>query len=323
MALAMDVTIIIATYDRSRALVYALDSVKRAAEFARPLMTELIVVANASPNDTPDVARAWAETAGFPVRVLEEPRQGACRARNLGITEARGRIMAITDDDCRLAEDYIVRLVAAHDSDPIPTLRGGRLELGDASDLPMTVKTELDLALFEPPVFPGGFLHGCNFTFTRPVVERVGFLDTRFGPGTAVGAAEDTDYLFRAWKLGVPVVYDPSIVIYHHHGRNQVNDVARLFRTYNRADGAFYAKHALASPGILKNFYWDVRNAVMEPFGGKLFNTTLGFRHGPRVCHTILGALAFATSKTHDESPAPGAPQGPPPETYQVPLSRT
>ena len=299
----IDVSVIVATHNRSKALVECLESIRAAALEALPLQTELLVVANACPDDTFEVACAWAETAGFPVRVIWESRQGACRARNLGIAEARGRIMAITDDDCQLAKDYVQALVAAYAKDEVPTLRGGRLELGNLDDLPMTIRTGLAHETFEPPMFPGGFLQGCNFTFPRAVVDRVGWFDTRFGPGTPVGAAEDTDYLYRAWKLGIPVVYDPTVVIYHHHGRRQTSDIYKLFRTYNRADGAFYAKHAGASPRLLRNLYWDLRNTFTEWFGGRRFNEELGLRHGPRVAHVLAGAAAFLTAGASDDPP--------------------
>ncbi|PSC03105.1 glycosyl transferase [Alsobacter soli] len=299
----MDVSIVIATYNRSKALAACLDSVAAAVRHAPEVKVELIVVCNASPNDTPAVARSWAAQAAFPVRVLDEPVQGGCRARNRGMREALGHVVAITDDDCRLAPDYIEAVAQAHAADAVPTLRGGRLELGDPDDLPMTVKTDPEPSDFALPTFPGGFLHGCNFTIPKPVIERVGYFDTRFGPGTPVGAAEDTDYLFRAWKLGVPVRYDPTLVIYHHHGRNTADEVARLNRVYNQSDGAFYAKHVLTSPALLKNIYWDMRNALREPFGGHKFNPALGFSHATRIRQNLAGALLFA------KSPPDGSPK--------------
>ena len=293
----MDVSIVIATYDRAEALHACLNSIGEAVARTPDVATELIIVTNASPNHTPDVAKAWAAQAAFPVRVLSEPRPGACRARNLGIREAKGRLIVMTDDDCCLSDTYLHDVTRAHAADVTPSVRGGRLELGDPDDCPITIKTATDLQVLTEKVFPGGFLIGCNLSFPKPLIDRIGYFDESFGPGTPVGAAEDTDFLFRAREAGVPVIYDPSFVIYHHHGRRRIEDARRLNEVYNRADGAFYAKHLLHSPNLLRFIYRDVRDAVLELAGGRPAQQELGFSHWTRLAQTARGALAFVRAR--------------------------
>src|SRR5882757_1301622 len=48
--------------------------------------------------------------------------------------------IAFTDDGCRLAPDYLVNLVRAHDGDIGPAFRGGCVELGDTRDFPLPSK---------------------------------------------------------------------------------------------------------------------------------------------------------------------------------------
>ncbi|RSS91681.1 glycosyltransferase [Streptomyces sp. WAC05292] len=63
----------------------------------------LLVVDNASTDGTGDVARAFAASAPFPVRVIEEPEKGVGSAVDTGFRYAIGqgaRLLARTDADC-------------------------------------------------------------------------------------------------------------------------------------------------------------------------------------------------------------------------------
>ena len=78
--------------------------------------------------------------------------KGLLVARNCGIRRAQCDLFAFTDDDCRLVPNYFVDLLAHLQSDRVPTLRGGRVELGDPLDLPMTIKTDDEAADYAYPM---------------------------------------------------------------------------------------------------------------------------------------------------------------------------
>jgi hypothetical protein len=128
---------------------------------------------------------------------------------------------------------------------------------------------------------------------SRSVVELVGYFDTRFGAGQAIGAAEDTDFVYRACRAGVPVLYDPSIVIFHHHGRREVAQVKQLQNIYSLGDGALYAKHGLWDWQLLLRFCRDFRDGVYEYFGGPLANEELGLSHREILWYNLRGAMLF------------------------------
>jgi GT2 family glycosyltransferase len=168
--------------------------------------------------------------------------------KHCGLDQATGRIIVLTDDDCRLAPDDLTALVQAYDGDVGPALRGGRVELGDTRDLPFTIKTDL-----EPQQFtggnPGGLVHGCNLTMSRSVVELVGCFDTSLGPGQPIGTADDTDFVYRAYRTGVPVLYDPSML---HVCRNIRGGLREYFggplptRNLDSATGKFFGVTCVA-----------------------------------------------------------------------------
>jgi len=96
------------------------------------------VVGNGSTDQTSAVIQQWASGSPFPVRLLSEPKAGLARAQNLALRTAQGEIHAFTDDDCRLSQNYVNDLLRHDAADTELVLRGGRIELGDPTDLPLT-----------------------------------------------------------------------------------------------------------------------------------------------------------------------------------------
>ena len=217
------------------------------------------MVDNGSTDGTAALLADWSASAAFPLIILTEPKAGVSRAKNRGIAASSGEILAFTDDDCRLGEDYFACLDAAYGQIEGPALVGGRVELGDPEDLPFTIKPDLAPQVYDATIHPGGFAHGCNLSLTRSAMDIIGGFDTRLGPGAPLGAAEDTDIVVRAYAAGVPARYDPRFAVWHHHGRRDLDEIRDLHRGYNIGNGAIYVKHGLRNLELLRHVYWDLR----------------------------------------------------------------
>ncbi|PJJ72579.1 glycosyl transferase family 2 [Diaminobutyricimonas aerilata] len=102
------VTLVIPVRDDAELLRRCLADVARQS---RPI-DELIVVDNASDDDSADVARAAGAT------VLTERVAGIWPAAARGFDAATGDVIARCDADCRLPSDWVERLVAALDARP-------------------------------------------------------------------------------------------------------------------------------------------------------------------------------------------------------------
>ena len=294
MLIPSNISVIVCTRNRAHAIVGCLDSIAAALSHAAPVDAEIVVVDNASEDDTSAVVTRWAASCAFPVRLLHEPRKGLAVARNCGIRGAQGELLAFTDDDCRLAPDYVVDLLRHYQSDKTPTLRGGRVELGDPLDFPITIKTDLVAADYAHPVHPGGFIHGANMTMQRTVVDRLGLFDQRFGAGTAF-PGEDCDYIIRAHAAGIRVHYVPDMVILHFHGRRDKESAQRLFAGYMRANGALYVKHLRSSPLLIRHLWWEIRHWY-QAWRGKetFFLSEMGIGHKQIVVGNVIGMLHFS-----------------------------
>ena len=176
---------------------------------------------------------------------------------NQGLRVARGDIIALIDDDCYVEPDYIDRVLEIF-KDPRIGFAGGRVELFDPTDFPMTIKTSTERELLPPRSYvEGGWVLGANMMFRRHVLEAIGGFDVDFGPGTPF-IAEDPDAQARASFAGWWGLYTPDVVVAHHHGR-KAKDIPGIWRGYSTGTGAYRMKLALTRdtrPVYLRAWYW-------------------------------------------------------------------
>ncbi|RRH95977.1 glycosyltransferase [Mesorhizobium tamadayense] len=284
------VSFIVCTRDRMAVLEACIGSIQAACLAHPAFAAELVVVDNGSRDGTAGYLSALAGRSAIPLTAISEPRPGLAAARNAGLARARGRVLVFVDDDCRLERGYLVDLERHYASGEKWLIRGGRVEIGDARDLPFTIKRCDKRERLTQAIHPGGFVLGCNMTMHRDVAARIGPFDERFGAGGALRSAEDTDYLVRAMLAGIPVEYVPDMTIFHHHGRRDRKAVDRLHRDYHFGNGALCLKHFRRAPWLLRHFYWAVRAALRELAGGPRFDSDLKLSHWPIVLMNLAGA---------------------------------
>jgi glycosyltransferase involved in cell wall biosynthesis len=110
------ISVIMAVYNEERFLVESVESVL-AQSFGD---FELIISDDGSTDDTPTLARAFAERDPARVRVLQgERNQGKPFALNRALAVRRGELIAWLDGDDVMLPDKLARQVAALDADPL------------------------------------------------------------------------------------------------------------------------------------------------------------------------------------------------------------
>lgn len=235
------ISLIICTRNRAAALQRCLDHVARIAH-APPW--QVVLVDNGSNDDTAAVIAAFAATPGLDVVPVSQPVLGLSNARNAGVAAARGDILIFTDDDCYVAPDILDRVRTAF-VDPEVGYATGRVRLFDPTDAAVTVNESTVPLRFAPHSFlPAGTVKGANLAFRHIVLDQIAEASMAFDPRFGSGArwpAEDADAAQRASLAGWVGVYDPAIVVHHHHGRKPGN-LAGLHRDYDVGRGAFHAK---------------------------------------------------------------------------------
>jgi GT2 family glycosyltransferase len=158
-----------------------------------------------------------------PVRYLIEPRRGAAAARNRGIAEARGEVVAMLDDDVLPQPDWLQQLV-----EPILSGRadgaGGRVLLDPAVATPRWFRRDLlggllshfDPADSERQLVDDEFVVTANAAFRLADVRAMGGFDAALGPHGSRHMVNDDLQLVRDLRLaGARLVYAPAAAVQH------------------------------------------------------------------------------------------------------------
>ena len=220
-----DLSVIICTYNRCESLRDTLRALKQ-QELPEGVRLEILVVDNNSTDGTREVVRQEAADSGWLIRYLFESQQGLSRARNCGIREARGELVAFIDDDELAAPGWLRDLYGVcreYQADCV----GGRILLKWISPPPDWLvyhRLEGQLGFLDRGPKPivadsstgEGFLFGGNIAFSRKIFDEVGLFRTDLGVvGGRPARGEDSEMLQRLLKAGKKVVYAPNAVVYH------------------------------------------------------------------------------------------------------------
>lgn len=205
------VSIVIPAYNQARLLVRLLDSLA-AMEDAPPF--EVIVVNDASPDDTEGVVAAWiSEHPGIPCRYFRQERnQGPGAARNRGVEEAQAELVAFTDTDCVVSARWLAALVAGF-SDVVTGVGGPVVPWNPESLFALynTVNGTL-----EPVVsshFPIPYLVTCNCAYRREALRGAG----SFPADILTPGGEDVAASVALFKQGHRFAFARDAVIYHDY----------------------------------------------------------------------------------------------------------
>lgn len=119
----IEVSLIIPTHNRKDSLRKTLQSVS-AQSFPKDKF-EVIVIDDGSQVELDEVIKEFS-AKNLNIQKLVQKRRGPAAARNLGIKNSRGRIVAFTDDDCMLSEKWLKVIYSAHCKNPDLAVIGGR-----------------------------------------------------------------------------------------------------------------------------------------------------------------------------------------------------
>lgn len=215
------VTVVVPTFRRPDRLALTLGGL--AAQQA-PFRWDLIVV----DNDVEASARSVVEDArtslGVPVHYRTEARSGAAHARNRGIAEATGPVLALLDDDVVPGPRWLATLTAPiHDGRADAT--GGKALLDPDVPRPRwfdepvvgRLLTHHDLGPDGPrPLEADEILVTANAAFRTDLLRRSGGFDPALGPRGSVQYVGDDVQVMRAVQaLGARVWWVPDAVVVH------------------------------------------------------------------------------------------------------------
>ena len=223
-------SIIVATYNRAQQLLGTMETLVGqdipAAEW------ECIVVDNNSKDDTQKCFDEFAKThSEFNLRIVREEKQGLSFARNRGIEESCGEIIAIIDDDELVNKDFARGYIELFDNYKNAVAAGGRVVprypsgkpswLSHFTEIPIANPTDWGNAIRK---FPKGKIPaGGNMAFRREILLKYGGFDTSLGRiGGKLTGGEESDLFERLANDGVEFWYAPDSIIYNIIGKEKL-----------------------------------------------------------------------------------------------------
>jgi GT2 family glycosyltransferase len=196
---------------------------------------EVIVVHQ---GDDPAVER-WLDgyrDRGLVVRYIRSSERGRARGVNRGLEAAATPYVAITDDDCLAAPDWVVRMAEEIRATP-DFIITGRVD-AEGDELPVAVNTTPEAWTRYRPVITHDVLCGGNMVIARATIARTG----PFDEDPRVATAEDCEFSYRALSAGVPIRYVPTAAV-SHVGWRPLDGRRAQYRSYARSHGGFYGKY--------------------------------------------------------------------------------
>jgi glycosyltransferase involved in cell wall biosynthesis len=198
----VEVSVVIATRNRARRLEAALASLRAQTLGA----FEVIVVDDDSSDDTARVLEAERARGALALNVLPHGRGGGPGAvRNTGWPQARGRLVAFTDDDCEADPRWLEALLDAWQEEPLRFVQGSTtpIEAEAHEQGPLTYTYDIRALDVNFPC--------CNMAYPKALLERLGGFDADVFPRTG----EDCDLAWRAIAAGAQPVFAGAARVRH------------------------------------------------------------------------------------------------------------
>lgn len=232
------VTIVVPVYNQLEYTAVCLESL---AAVRTEVPFEVVVVDDASSDATPE----WLERCDGICFARNEENLGFIGSCNRGATMARGECLVFLNNDTRVTDDWLDRLVEPLRSRDDVGVVGARLVYADgtlqeAGGIVFRDASGWNYGRGDHPDRPEyrfvgevDYVSGACLAIRRDLFESLGGFDRHFAPAYY----EDTDLCFRVRQRGLAVLYQPAATVVHFEGVTSGTDEssgAKRYQAVNR-----------------------------------------------------------------------------------------
>lgn len=219
---------------------------------------EILLVNDGSTDGSLDSIKDLLEKSDVKIKCLSSAKHKGCfNARNIGLKNSEGQIVAFIDADEIADESWLECLI-----EPL-------LKYKEVQGVTGKVTTDADASLIVPlihapidacRVTPKGFvLAGSgNVAYRKDILLKLGGFDEEFDPRFR----GDSDLCLRVLENGFKVIYEPKAIVYHPVSKRTLNEVLRVAFLRHK-DVLLYSKHS-ENIDLVKHHVGD---GVTKPFG--------------------------------------------------------
>ena len=212
------VSVIVVTYNNLDLTKQCLMSLDKYTNYPN---LEIIVVDNASSDDSPAYLTEWSKQGDNRILILNPDNKGFAAGNNQGLLVATGDYLVLLNNDTHVTPGWVTSLVKHMQRDPSIGLLGPVTgNIGNEAKIAIQY-SNMDEMLVESSKFT--MRHIGQLTplrtaaffcvmISREAYEKVGLLDEAFG----IGFFEDDDYCRRVEQAGFSIYCADDVFIHHH-----------------------------------------------------------------------------------------------------------
>jgi GT2 family glycosyltransferase len=172
---------------------------------------------------------------GIRVKHILSSQRGRSAGINRGLEQVDTRFVAITDDDCFVAEDWLLNMANKLRLHPEAVVTGRVEAAGEDMIIVVTSRTP---SVQNRPRLQFDSMSGGNMGTSLDVFRKVGL----FEEDPVMPTAEDAEWSYRALRQGISIYYEPDVVV-AHFGWRDLEKRAQQYRHYALSHGGFYGKY--------------------------------------------------------------------------------
>lgn len=212
------VSIIVCTYNRRDLLNQCIESLFN--QGYSKVNYEIILV-DSSIIGIDDLLNYFYDYAPCGFRYIRQANIGLSAARNIGINDAKGDIIAFIDDDAKADKDWLSNIVRAYDSPDIACV-GGKVKPLTQKKFPAWLPNEflylltiLDFGNSKRQMNYPNYPCGTNISFRKDVFRNMLFSEKLGRKENLLLSNDETAICYALEKSRRKIVYDPDAVVYH------------------------------------------------------------------------------------------------------------
>lgn len=239
------VSVVVCCYNSERRIEKVLDYLIR-QEVEDFVKWEVVVVDNASTDNTSELAQSFWSRKDTPLRVVFEPEPGLSNARNRGFKEANYSIVSFIDDDNWVENQWVQKVFKWFSNNENLGLLGAHGEAALEGERPFWFDKVQRSYAVGPQAPDTGLqlkaLYGAGLSVRKKVWNDLIFNGFQFilsgRKGKSLTSGEDSELCLAVILAGYDLYYDANLRFFHYMPKERLSwgYLIKLTRAFGRAD---------------------------------------------------------------------------------------